>query len=176
MMNVLIVTERLNICLAEEQDIHTIIEIENHEDNKSFIWQGTYQEHLDEINSDTALLLIFREKNDNKMVGYALAKINFKFDVFELRRIAISRKGCGYGKESILGIIKYSFEQLNTNRFWLDVYPNNKIGINLYKGIGMHLDGILRKSYKDERGYLDQMIFSILREAYFVGKNCNSDN
>ena len=170
-MEVIIVTERLNICLAEEQDIHTIIELENHKDNRNFVWQGTYEEHVDEINSDTALLLTFKEKNGNQMIGYALVKIDFKSEIFELRRIVISKKGCGYGKESILGIIKYSFEQLNTNRFWLDVYPDNEIGINLYKGIGMHLDGMLRQSYKSERGYLDQMIFSILKEEYFVDKN-----
>lgn len=168
MMKVLISTEKLNICLAKEEDIPIIMEIENDEENKSFIWQGTYEEHLDEINSDTALLLIFREKKEDNIVGYALARINFKVDVFELRRIAISEKKCGYGKESLLGIMKYSFEKLNTNRFWLDVYPHNHVGIHLYKSSGMHLDGIMRQSYKDERGYLDQMIFSILKEEYFA--------
>lgn len=167
-MKVLITTERLNICLAEEQDIDIIMEFENHKDNKKFIWQGTYEEHLNEINSKASLLLIFRQKSDNKIIGYALAAINAKSDVFELRRIAIAKKGCGYGKESILNIIKYSFENLNTNRFWLDVYPENKVGINLYKSIGMHLDGTLRQSYKDDRGYHDQMIFSILKEEYEV--------
>lgn len=166
-MKVLITTKRLNICLAEEQDINTIIELENHEDNKRFIWQGTYEEHLTEINSESSLLLIFRQKSDNEIIGFALSVINDKYDVFELRRIAISKKGCGYGKESILGIIKYSFEHLNTNRFWLDVYPENKIGISLYESIGMHLDGTLRQSYKDDRGYHDQMIFSILKEDYW---------
>ncbi|QZY55796.1 GNAT family N-acetyltransferase [Crassaminicella profunda] len=165
-MKVLITTESLNICPAKEEDIPIIMKMENDEENKSFIWQGSFQEHLDEINSDTALLLIFREKKENNIVGYALARMNFKFDVFELRRIAISKKKYGYGKEALLGIMKYSFEKLNTNRFWLDVYPHNKVGIHLYKSIGMHLDGVMRQSYKDERGYLDQMIFSMLKEEY----------
>lgn len=167
-MKALITTKRLNICLAEEQDINKIIELENHEHNKKFIWQGTYKEHLAEIISKSSILLIFRQKSDNEIIGFALSVHNDKYDVFELRRIAISKKGCGYGKESILGIIKYSFEQLNTNRFWLDVYPENKIGISLYESIGMHLDGTLRQSYKDDRGYHDQMVFSILKEEYIA--------
>ena len=165
-MEIIISTERVNICLAEEHDINTIIDFENHEDNKRFLWQGTYEEHLEEINNDTSLLLTFKEKKNNSIIGFALARLGQKSNIFELRRIAISKKNQGYGKESILGIIKYSFEQLNTNRFWLDVYPDNKIGINLYRSIGMYLEGTLRQSYKSERGYLDQMIFSLLREEY----------
>ncbi|WP_053957356.1 GNAT family N-acetyltransferase [Inediibacterium massiliense] len=166
-MKILINTKRLNICLAQKENIPTIIELENHPENKEFIWQGTYEEHLNEINNKEALLLTFREKKGNNIVGYALCRIDCRSDVFELRRIAISKKRCGYGKEALLGIMKYSFENLNTNRFWLDVYPHHKVGIHLYESIGMHLDGELRQAYKDERGYLNQMIFSMLREEYF---------
>lgn len=165
-MKVLFTTERLNICLAEEQDINSIMDLENHKDNNKFVCQGTYKEHLNEIDTEYCLLFVFKQKSDDKIIGFSLAFYYDKFDVFELRRIAISKKGCGYGKESIIGIIKYSFSKFNTNRFWLDVYINNKKGINLYKSIGMHLDGILRQSYKDDSGYRDQMIFSILREEY----------
>ncbi len=70
-------------------------------------------------------------------------------------------------RETLLGIIKYCFEVVNCNRFWLDVYLDNEKGINLYKSVGMHHDGTLRESYKSERAYLNQMIFSILKEEYY---------
>ena len=57
-----------------------------------------------------------------------------------------------------------------SNRLWLDVYPDNAVGINLYESLGMHKDGILRQNYKAERGYLDQIIYSILRSEYMMGK------
>ncbi len=113
------------------------------------------------------MLVVFKRKDNNEIIGYSLSHINFKSDVFELRRIVISDKGKGYGRETLLGIIKYCFEVVKCNRFWLDVYPDNEKGINLYKSVGMHHDGTLRQSYKSERGYLDQMIFSILKEEYF---------
>lgn len=59
-------------------------------------------------------------------MGYAFAQLDFKSDKFLLRRIAISEKGLGYGKESLGAIIKYAFEEMNMNRFWLDVYPFNE--------------------------------------------------
>lgn len=69
-------------------------------------------------------------------------------------------------KESMIALIKYAFHETNTNRLCLDVYPDNEIGIKLYEGLGMHRDGVLRQNYKAARGYLDQIIYSILREEY----------
>ena len=57
--------------------------------------------------------------------------------------------------------------ELNINRFWLDAYPDNTVGIHLYESLGMHRDGVLRQNYKSERGYLDQIIFSMLKDEYF---------
>jgi len=165
-MDMLFSTERLNIFNATEKDIDFILELENHKDNRNYVWQGTYEEHLSEINDRNSMLVVFKRKDNNEIIGYSLSHINFKSEVFELRRIVISDKSKGYGRETLLGVIKYCFEVVKCNRFWLDVYPDNEKGINLYRSVGMHHDGTLRQSYKSERGYLDQMIFSILKEEY----------
>lgn len=158
---------RMNIVEAAEDDIRTIIEIESNKENRDFIWIGTEEQHKAEIDDPNHLLLLFRAKEDDRIVGYALARIDYKSEVFELRRIAITEKGLGFGRESMQALMKFAFEELGTNRFWLDVYPDNLIGIRLYESLGMHLDGVLRQNYKAERGYLDQMIYSMLKEEYF---------
>lgn len=164
-------TERLQIIEAVENDLETIMEIESHKDNRDFIWIGTYEEHKAEIEDRNHLLWVFKTKNEHKIIGYALARIDWKSDVFELRRIAITDKGIGYGKEVMKAIILFAFMQLNMNRFWLDVYPDNFVGIKLYEGLGMHRDGILRQNYKSSRGYLDQIIYSLLRSEYIECEN-----
>lgn len=103
-------------------------------------------------------------------MGYALVRLDKKSEIFELRRIAITEKGKGYGREAMEALLKEAFENMNINRFWLDVYPDNVIGIKLYEGMGMHRDGVLRQNYKAERGYLDQIIYSMLKEEYFERK------
>ncbi len=163
----MIETERLYIANAIEADIETIIELENHKDNRDFVWTGTYEEHKAEIEDKNHLVFIFRRKEDDLIIGYALIRLDFKSEIFELRRIIISHKGMGYGKEVMKALLKYTFEKMNMNRFWLDVYPDNVIGINLYEGLGMHRDGVLRQNYKSERGYLDQIIYSMLKSEYF---------
>ena len=163
----MIETARMYISDAEERDISDIIGLESHKDNRDFLRIGTEEEHGQEIKDPDHMLLIFREKGDNRIVGYALVRLNKKSEIFELRRIAISEKGKGYGKEAMKALLKEAFENMNINRFWLDVYPDNVIGIKLYESLGMHRDGILRQNYKAERGYLDQIIYSMLKSEYF---------
>ncbi|WP_371364966.1 hypothetical protein SRRS_54450 [Sporomusa rhizae] len=163
----MIETDRLYIMDATEADIESIIELENHKDNKKFIWTGTYEEHKAEIADKNHLLFVVRRKEDSLIIGYALIRLDFKSDIFELRRIVIAHKRMGYGKEVLSALIKYAFEERNTNRFWLDVYPDNVVGIKLYEGLGLHRDGVLRQNYKADRGYLDQIIYSMLKSEYF---------
>ena len=162
----MIETNRLTIVEAAEADIPTVIALEEHPENRDYLWIGTYEEHKDEIADPNHLLLVFKEKEDERIVGYALVRLNPKSEIFELRRIAIGEKRKGYGREAMEALFKLAFENLNINRFWLDVYPDNLFGINLYESLGMHRDGVLRQNYKAERGYLDQIIYSVLRSEY----------
>lgn len=162
----MITTNRLRIVPAKESEISLIIDIEKHPENRDYLWVGTYEEHFNEIHDSNHLLLIFYEKTRNNVVGYALIRLDLKSNVFELRRIAITEKGIGYGREAMMGIMKYAFEETETNRLWLDVYPDNYIGIKLYESLGFLKDGVLRQNYKSSRGYLDQIIYSMLRREY----------
>lgn len=162
----MIITKRLSIIPCTESDIESIIEIEHHPDNRNFIWQGTYQEHLSEIQDSEHHLLKFIDKTSHDLVGYTLIHINHHSNIFELRRIAITKKGLGYGREALKALIQHAFDYMNINKLWLDVYPDNQVGIHLYESLGFVREGILRQNYKSDRGYLDQIIYSILREEY----------
>ena len=177
----IIQTDRLCIYEADKSDVDMIITIEDHPLNRDYLWVGTPEEHSDEIEDPNHLLLLFRDDETETgwdpeaegypgvpkyIKGYALIRLNFKSNIFEIRRIAITEKGKGYGREAMDALVRYAFEETDTNRLWLDVYPDNEAGINLYESMGMHRDGVLRQNYKADRGYLDQIIYSILREEY----------
>lgn len=163
----MIKTARLDISAATKEDIPFIIDLESHEENRDFLWIGTFEEHLSEIEDPNHLLLVFRTKEEENPIGYALIRIDTHSHWFELRRIAISAKGQGYGKEAMQALLQYAFETLHMNKVWLDVYPHNTIGIHLYESLGMHRDGVLRQNYWSEsHGFLDQMIYSMLQVEY----------
>lgn len=159
-------TKRLHIIYATEADLNDIFALEAHPANRDYIWVGTHEEHQAEMADKNHLLLVFKTKIGDKTIGYALARLGVKSDTFELRRIAISDKGMGFGREAMKALICHAFEDRNINRFWLDVYPDNTIGIRLYESLGMHKDGVLRQNDKTERGYLDQIIYSLLKSEY----------
>ena len=104
----MIETRRLIISEAGYSDISAVIELESHEDNRDYLWIGTEEEHRSEIEDQDHLLLMFRKKEDRKTIGYALVRLNRKSEIFELRRIAISDKRKGYGRESMKALLKYA--------------------------------------------------------------------
>lgn len=163
---ILFETARLRCREAEEADIPWIIALESRADTRDYLWIGTPEEHRAEIADPKHLLLLFQEREGGEKAGYALVRLDFKSHVFELRRVATELRGRGYGREAMEGLLDYAFRRTDTNRFWLDVYPDNVIGIRLYESLGLHRDGVLRQSYKSERGYLDQIIYSLLRREY----------
>ena len=96
----MIETKRMWLREATADDIDQIIALEEHKDNRDFLWIGTRQEHQDEIDDPNHILLIFEKKQDRNTVGYALIRLNPRSEIFELRRIAISEKNRGYGREA----------------------------------------------------------------------------
>lgn len=152
---------------AKPEDIDTIIALESHPENRDFLWIGTQQEHQQEIDDPAHLLLVFRKKEKEHILGYTLIRLDHASKRFEIRRIAIEEKGEGYGREAMVALLEFAFKELQMNRVWLDVYPHNTMGIALYEKLGMKREGILRQNYySEEKGYLDQIIYSILRSEY----------
>lgn len=155
-------TNRLLIIEAKPEDIPYITELENHEENRHFVWQGSTAEHLAEIRDIHQILALVHDKETQEAVGYILVRLHPDSKQLELRRIVIDHKGQGYGKEILLAMMGYTFDVKQYHKFWLDVYPTNTIGIRLYENLYMHKDGILRDNYFNGEVYLDQIIYSIL--------------
>lgn len=166
----MIKSKRLYLEKAKTTDIEAIMYMEQAKENRNFVWQGTYKEHEEEIINEDFYFFVIKEKENNETVGFVLSHLDNKSDRFELRRLVITKKGMGYGKEVMHALLEFAFEKLNVNRFWLDVYPDNFVGIKLYENVGMHRDGVLRENFKSERGYLDQIIYSMLKKEYLSMK------
>lgn len=163
---VIATTDRLQLIEATGADIAQIIAWESAPENAEFVWIGTPEQHQAEIDDPDTELLIFRRRDNDRPIGYALCAIKRAWDVYELRRIVIAEKGQGFGREALVALIDHAYEDLPTHRFWLDVYPHNAVGRALYESVGLHQDGILRANYKDQRGYLDQVVYSMLRPEW----------
>lgn len=166
-MEVIFETDRFIARGAVYDDIEYVMRLERAEGNRDFVFQNTYEEHKSNIDSTENMLFIVQDRESSEKSAFILCSYKRPYDSFELRRIVIETKCKGTGSELITALIKYAFEVMKANRFWLDVFTDNDRAVHLYKKLGMVHEGTMRQSYKDYSGqYRDQMIFSILKDEY----------
>ena len=154
-------SDKIRLELTRLDNISKIIQIE--EDNSEFIGQYNFERHQSVIESDDEMHLSIFDKSDNSLIGHIiLAGLTNTNKSIEFRRIVVSKKGKGFGKDSIELIKKYCFEDLNAHRIWLDVFEANYNAIKLYKSQGFRIDGILRDSVKRDGKFYSLLLMSIL--------------
>lgn len=157
----IIETGKIRFELTKLDNICKIIHIEK--DNSEYVGQYDIKQHKDLIDDEDGLHISIIEKSNSSLIGYIiLAGLTNTNDSIEFRRIVVSKKGKGFGKDSIKLIKKYCFEYLNAHKIWLDVFEDNYRAIQLYKSQGFSIDGILRDSVKRNGKYFSLLLMSIL--------------
>ena len=79
-------------------------------------------------------------------------------------------RGKGLGRDALLTILSYGFNELNLNRIWCEVYSNNS-SINLYRKIGFKQEGVLRKHIYKNGEYLDSIMMGMLKSEFQKHEN-----
>ena len=120
----LIETKRMWLREATADDIDQIIALEEHKDNPGISSGSALARSTRTREHDpNDILPQIREKNKTGALwAMHSIRLNPRSEIFELRRIAISEKNRGYGREAMVALFKFAFEELNINRFWLDAY------------------------------------------------------
>lgn len=76
--------------------------------------------------------------------------------------------GKGYGKEAVLLMLKYGFEELNFHRLQLRVFSFNERAINLYKTLGFLEEGRSREALFRFGKWHDVVMMGMLQNEYFA--------
>lgn len=160
----MIETSKLRLRKTRVEEVPRLMEIENHFENRPELFVSSYEEHLFHLESENYLM--FSIYAGRVMEGYAMVQLDFHSRTFLLRRIAIMSKNRGYGRSALSALIKYCFEELEMNRFYLDVYPHNKRAIHIYEDLGLVWEGTLRENYLYQGKFLDQRLYSMLKGEY----------
>ena len=159
--------ERIAVRYTKDKDLDYVLKAEKEEENARFVGQWSKEEHFASLKEKDILHILFEEKDSQKPVGYAiLAGLAKPGGVIEFRRIVITEKGKGYGREALRLIKKIAFKQLKAHRLWLDVRELNSRAQNLYGSEGFVKEGMLRECVLTEEGYESLLIMSILENEY----------
>jgi len=149
------------------QNLEYVMDAERDLENSPFVGQWTNEEHQIALDESDLLHLLVLNKQDNSPIGFViltgLQNLNHRI---ELKRLVVTDKGRGFGKE-ILSLIKsLAFGQLGAHRLWLDVRSNNPRAKHVYEAEGFVVEGILRESVFLDGQYLSLSIMSVLENEF----------
>jgi RimJ/RimL family protein N-acetyltransferase len=160
-------SDRILIRTTIESDIDYVLQAEQGPENSPFVAQWTKNQHQDAMKDLDILHLIVEDMIEKRAVGYMIiAGFESIHKSIELRRIVITEKGKGFGRESLRLIKSLAFEKYKAHRLWLDVRQNNLYAQELYVSEGFVKEGLLRECVLYKGQYESIWIMSILEEEY----------
>lgn len=149
------------------RDLDFVIAAERDAENARYIAQWTHEEHRTAIASDDMIHALLERVYDARPVGYIIVQdVRNRHQSIQLRRLVVTEKNCGYGRQALRLIKRLVFEELHAHRLWLDVFETNQRAQHLYAAEGFVVEGTLRECYHTESGFLSLILMSCLRSEY----------
>ena len=125
-----------------------------------------------EFEADKGVLdLTITRKADGEPLGrIIITRIDRHSRSLDVTKIYVGggRRGTGIGTESLLGLMKYLFEEKGLQRVTLDYYTGNTRAADLYRKLGFVDEGVARNATCKDGKYYDLNLMSILRDEYFA--------
>ncbi|WP_040950620.1 GNAT family N-acetyltransferase [Gorillibacterium massiliense] len=75
-------------------------------------------------------------------------------------------RGCGYGTEAMIRMLRYGFDTLNLHRIHLGVYAFNPRAIHVYEKIGFQREGLQRDVLFMDGMFHDMIMMAILEDEF----------
>ncbi len=167
---------RLRLRRTQEADLEFVLKAETDAENSPFIGQWTREQHRNIFAKPDMAHLIIEGFENALPIGYAILDgLQNPDQSIELKRIVVTVKGHGYGKEAIELIKEWVFESLDAHRLWLDFKDYNQRGRHVYQAVGFVQEGILRESLKVGNRFESLVVMSILRHEYFSNRHEGSN-
>lgn len=154
---------------TNEADLNFVLSAEQNKDNRVFINQWQRQQHYEALSNQDVAHLIVESATTSRSVGYAILVDLKSADLsINLKRLVVTEKTKGYGKQALHLIKKLAFEELLVHRLWLDVKDFNLHARRLYETGGFVVEGVLRECIKTGDTFESLVLMSMLRDEYYT--------
>ncbi|RLQ93117.1 GNAT family N-acetyltransferase [Falsibacillus albus] len=124
------------------------------------------ESHLKFLKREDLRLLVFLKETGQFVASTGLHRIDWSIPKFEIGYWIDSRhSGKGYMLESVQGITKFAFDELNARRLEIRCDPNNVRSRNIPEKLGFTLEGILKNNMRSADGseLIDTCVFARTR-------------
>jgi diamine N-acetyltransferase len=103
----------------------------------------------------------------SKRLGYAILRgAEDPNRAIEVRRIVVTERGRGLGREALRLVVDRAFRELGAHRVWLDVLPHNERALRAYRDVGFVHEGVMREAQLANGVYESLAIMSILEHEW----------
>lgn len=133
--------------------------------NQQIEWIKNLKNRNDSLN----LSIVELEDSSDICIGMAnLVNIDWKNkSAFTGVKLTDSKRGKGIGKDVVVSIMKYAFDELNLNRLESSIIETNDSSKKLYlEKCGWKLEGIKKEAIYKNGKYNDNLILGITRKEY----------
>jgi hypothetical protein len=124
-------------------DLDFVLALERDAENAPFIGRWSREEHADAIAASDREHWIIARASDGARLGFLLA-FDLRapgFGVY-VKRIAISEKSRGLGREALGRFARHAFDDLQASHLWLTVFPENERAQRSYRAVGFRVDEV----------------------------------
>ncbi|MEB3887206.1 GNAT family N-acetyltransferase [Lyngbya sp. CCY1209] len=151
------------------EDLEFVVGAENHPDNCDFVSQWSRAEHEAALSDGNKKHFIVENVKTTEPVGYVILEdVRSPHKSVCLKRIVMTEKGKGYGRETLRLAKRLVFESLKAHRLWLDVKDYNTRAKLLYESEGFVVEGLLRDCCRSRGQFESYYILSMLEDEYFA--------
>ena len=135
------VNTRMNVRFrpTEEADLEYVLALEADPDTAPYIAPWPVEEHRAAMADATIAHWVLEDTDGRASVGFVILR-SLGTESIELKRIAISDKGCGYGKDAMRLVKEAAFGDLGACHLWLDVYDFNERAQAVYEAEGFVIE------------------------------------
>lgn len=150
-----------------EGDLDFVLAAEGAEENRRFVGQWSREQHRGALSNPDLAHLVVESVEDERPVGYVImAGLLDGNRSVEFRRVVITEKGKGYGREVLRVVKRMAFEELKAHRLWLDVREKNERARGLYASEGFLVEGMLRECVSVGGVWESLVLMSVLEREY----------
>lgn len=166
-MNATIEYGRVSLDPTVGTDIEQLVAFEQDPANAPFIRRWSPAQHEAGIADPNIGHFVVRLSNSGAAIGHViLVGIESDDHNLEFKRIVITSKGQGLGRDTVRAIKKYTFETLGFHRLWLEVVTTNKRAKALYASEGFIEEGIHREAMRQGDRFLSLIVMAMLAGEY----------
>ncbi|MGH7822331.1 MAG: GNAT family N-acetyltransferase [Candidatus Binatia bacterium] len=135
--------------------------------NRPFIVAWSREHHASALADPDIGHLIIERAEDAEPVGFVLlAGLASPHRTIELRRIVVTSKRRGYGREAVRAVKRLAFVERGAHRLWLDVKEGNERARRLYGSEGFVIEGVLRECLESDGRFESLVVMSMLESEY----------